>query len=255
VALARKMGLRSPLGDTPSLPIGAAEVSNLDHTVAFATFPNLGRPVPPHAILDMRTPNGEVIWRFDRDAKKPERAMPESVARDMNMMLNKAAEEGTGRRAMLDGIRIAGKTGTTNNYRDAWFVGFTGNFVGGIWFGNDDYAPTNRMTGGSLPAMTWRAIMTYAHAGIEVKPIPGVSGEQPARPAAVAANTNQAEPVVRPAGLSKKGADALVRIERLMDDASRALVADTPAPEQKAEGDAGNTTGTVAAAQPPVRGN
>jgi penicillin-binding protein 1A len=226
----------------------------LDHTVAFATFPNLGMSVQAHAVLDMRTPNGEVVWRWDRDGKKPERSMPETVARDMNMMLNKAAEEGTGRRAMLEGIRIAGKTGTTNAYRDAWFVGFTGNFVGGLWFGNDDYAPTNRMTGGSLPGMTWRSIMTYAHTGIDLKPIPGVSGDQPVRPAAVAANAAQSgDPVVRPAVLSKKGADALVRIERLLEDATRALVADTPAPQQKVDGSA---TGTVAAAgQPAVRGN
>ncbi len=104
----------------------------------------------------------------------------EQVANDMSMMLNSAAEQGTGRRAMLPGIPIAGKTGTTNAYRDAWFVGFTGNYIAGVWFGNDDYQVTNRMTGGSLPAMTWQQIMVHAHEGIELRPLPGVK-QRPGR--------------------------------------------------------------------------
>ena len=168
------MGLRTPLPDTPSLPIGADEVTVLDHTVAYATFPNLGKAVTSHAILEVRTGNGDVVWRFDRDGPKPRQALPEKVALDMVFMMNKAAEEGTGRRAMIDGVRIAGKTGTTNNYRDAWFVGYTGNLVAGVWVGNDDYSSTNRMTGGSLPAMIWHAAMAYAHQGIELKALPGI---------------------------------------------------------------------------------
>ena len=111
-------------------------------------------------------------------ARSRARCCREQVALDMNMMMNKAAEEGTGRRAMLDGVRIAGKTGTTNAYRDAWFVGYTGNFVAGVWFGNDDYSSTNRMTGGSLPAMIWHAVMAYAHQGIELKNIAGHRAER-----------------------------------------------------------------------------
>ena len=171
---AKAMGLRTPLPDTPSLPIGADEVTVLDHTVAYATFPNLGKAVTPHAILEVRTGNGDVVWRFDRDGPKPRQVLPDKVAIDMVFMMNKVAEEGTGRRALLDGVRIAGKTGTTNAYRDAWFVGYTGNLVGGVWVGNDDYSSTNRMTGGSLPAMIWHAVMTYAHQGIEIKPLPAL---------------------------------------------------------------------------------
>jgi penicillin-binding protein 1A len=230
------MGLRTPLADTPSLPIGAGEVTVLDHTVAMATFPNEGRVVPPHAVLDVRTATGEMVWRFDRDGPKPRQVMPRQVALDMNMMLNSAAESGTGRRAMLDGIRIAGKTGTTNAHRDAWFVAFTGNLIAGVWVGNDDYQPMQRMTGGSLPAMTWRAIMTYGHQGIELKNIPGVApnpapGSVPqARVAAVATTSTETAP--RPAVLTRRGAEVLLQVERLMDDAARGLaLAGTPAPE------------------------
>jgi len=220
VETAHKMGIRSALPDTPSLPIGADAVTVVEHVVAYATFPNLGKAVAPHAILEVRTGAGETIWRFDRDGKKPEQVLPPQVATDMIFMMNKVVEEGTARRAMLTGIKAAGKTGTTNAFRDAWFVGYTGNFVGGLWFGNDDYSPLNRMTGGSLPAMTWHEIMEYAHQGIELKNLPGLA-PNPAPTAPVA--QTPAGDAVRPAMLSYKGAQVLVRVERLMEEASHAL--------------------------------
>jgi penicillin-binding protein 1A len=226
IQTAKKMGLRTPLPDSSSMPIGAAEVTVLDHTTGFATFPNAGKAVTPHAILEVRTGNGELVWRFDRDGPKPQQVLRPQVAMDMNMMLNKAVEDGTGRRAILNGVKVAGKTGTTNAYRDAWFVGYTGNYVCGVWIGNDDYSPTNRMTGGSLPAMTWRQIMDYAHQGIETKNIPGVApGPTPAPPQAAVASASPKAPdtQLRPAVLTKRGADVLVRVERLMEDAARAL--------------------------------
>jgi penicillin-binding protein 1A len=239
--LARKAGLRTPLIDTPSMPIGANEVTVLDHTGGYGIFVNEGKSITPHAVLEVRSGAGDLIWRFDRDGKKPVQVIPPQVARDMNMMMNKVVEEGTGKRAILDGIKAAGKTGTTNAYRDAWFVAFTGNYIGGVWFGNDDYSALNRMTGGSLPAQTWHAIMEYAHQGVELKPIPGLGPATAvaARPAPVVAAPNKTggEVAQRPALLTRRGADILVRVERLMDDATRALAirdeqgrrADTPA--------------------------
>jgi penicillin-binding protein 1A len=224
---AKAMGLRTPLPDTPSLPIGADEVTVLDHTVAYATFPNLGKAVASHAILEVRIGTGDVIWRFDRDGPKPRQVLPEKVATDMIFMMNKVAEEGTGRRALIDGVRIAGKTGTTNNYRDGWFVGYSGNLVAGVWVGNDDYSSTNRMTGGSLPAMIWHAAMAYAHQGIEIKTLAGLPPAPPAPQRNQVAEKGAPAPPPRPTVLTRRGTDVLVQIERMMEDASRSLPAPT----------------------------
>jgi penicillin-binding protein 1A len=223
IQTARRMGIKAPLPDTPSLPIGADEVTLLEHTVAYATFPNQGKAVKPHAILEVRSGSGDTIWRFDRDeSKKPVQAIPPQVAADMAMMMNHVVEEGTAKRAMLDGVKAAGKTGTTNSYRDAWFVGYTGNFVCGVWYGNDDYSPLNRMTGGSLPAQTWHEIMAYAHQGIELKQVAGL----PRNPAAVGPildRDGKGDAPIRPAMLTHKGVEMLLRVEQLMDEAGRQM--------------------------------
>jgi penicillin-binding protein 1A len=249
VATARRFGIRSPLPDTPSLPIGADEVNVLEHTVAYATFPNKGMAVTPHAILEVRSGTGDTIWRFDRDGKKPTQAISPQVAADMALMMSKVVEEGTAKRAILDGIKAAGKTGTTNSYRDAWFVGYTGNFVCGVWFGNDDYSPLNRMTGGSLPAQTWHEIMAYAHQGVELKNITGVGPNGASVGPILEGNKNEA---LRPVMLTNKGVQALLRVERLMDEAGRAMVAlpaaaDSPAAAQPPPKRADNKVGNVAA--------
>jgi penicillin-binding protein 1A len=185
----------------------------------------------------------------------------------MAFMMSKVVEEGTARRAILDGIKAAGKTGTTNAYRDAWFVGYTGNFVAGVWFGNDDYSPLNRMTGGSLPAQTWHEIMAYAHQGIELKTVAGL-GPNPAATGPTLDKEGKDTPI-KPAMLTNKGVQALLRVERLMDAAGRAMVAASapaapgapatsaapappaastqPAPRPTAPGRADNKVGSVVA--------
>ncbi|WP_448042431.1 transglycosylase domain-containing protein [Bradyrhizobium liaoningense] len=227
VEVARRFGLKAPLPDTPSLPIGSDEVTVLEHAVAYATFPNRGKAVTPHAVLEVRTGTGDLVWRWDRDGPKPRQAIPASVAADMAGMMSHVVSEGTARRAALDGIPTAGKTGTTNAYRDAWFVGYTGNFTCAVWYGNDDYSPTNRMTGGSLPAQTWHDIMLAAHQGVEVREIPGVGMGQKLPPQHISnAQANAAPKVLEtkpgpPPVLTKRGADVLVRVERLLDDAAK----------------------------------
>jgi penicillin-binding protein 1A len=223
VETARKFGIVTPLPDTPSLPIGADEVTVLEHAVAYATFPNKGKAVTPHAILEVRTGMGDLVWRFDRDGAQPSQAIPASVAADMAGMMSHVVSEGTARRAQLDGIPAAGKTGTTNAYRDAWFVGYTGNFTCAVWYGNDDYSPTNRMTGGSLPAQTWHDIMVAAHQGVEIKEIPGVGPGKKLPQTAAAQAAHGEEPAAGPPPvLTRRGADVLIRIEKLLEQASRA---------------------------------
>jgi penicillin-binding protein 1A len=221
VQTARNFGIHAPLPDTPSLPIGADEVYVFEHAVAYATFPNLGRAVVPHAALEVRTGTGELVWRFDRDGKKPQQVISPEVALDMIKMMNSVVENGTGKRAQLDGIKVAGKTGTTNSWRDAWFVGYTGNFVGAVWMGNDDYSSTKRMTGGTLPAMTWHNIMAYAHQGIELRPLPGLPA--PEHAPTITDTSFKGSQERHPILLTRKGTDALVRVEHLLDDADRAL--------------------------------
>ncbi|MFG1391425.1 transglycosylase domain-containing protein [Xanthobacter agilis] len=219
VDLAHQMGIRTPLPISAPLPLGAAEVTLVDMTTAYSVFANGGRSVYPHAVVEMRIGNGDVVWRFDRDAPPPVQIIPTPQLNDINAMLNNVVENGTGRRARLVNTKVAGKTGTTNAYRDAWFMGFTGNYVAGVWFGNDDYASMNKMTGGALPAMTWQKVMAYAHQGIEIKPIPGVTSPLPKLEEAPAPIEVPGLALSqRPVTLSPKSAERLATLERLMKD-------------------------------------
>jgi penicillin-binding protein 1A len=151
-------------------------------------------------------------------------------------MLVQVPERGTGKRAKLDGIRTAGKTGTTSAYRDAWFVGFTGNYAAAVWFGNDGYAPTRRLTGGILPAMAWKQFMTYAHQGVELKPIPFIDPPfEKEKPGQVVAKSDMPlDPLdARASSLSAAASERLTIIENLMRKAaeSKPLAALAPSEE------------------------
>ncbi len=175
IETARRAGLTAPLRPVPSLPLGSKEVTVLDITGAYVTFANGGLRVPPHTVLQIRRPDGTLLYDRASDPEaRPVRAFPREKIAQLNRMLANVVLAGTARRAQLGFTPQAGKTGTTSSYRDAWFIGFTGHLVTGVWFGNDDYRPTRRMTGGSLPAMTWQKFMLAALQGEEPKALPGV---------------------------------------------------------------------------------
>ncbi|MGH6839221.1 MAG: transglycosylase domain-containing protein, partial [Methylocella sp.] len=215
IETARKMGLTTPLADTVSLPIGAAEVTVIDMASAYSTFANGGLRAPPYSAVEITNSRGEVIYQHDRDAPRPRQIIDRSTIETMVSMMMQVVLAGTGRRAQLDNIETAGKTGTTNGYKDAWFIGYTGNYVAAIWFGNDDDTSMDNMTGGTLPAQTWHEVMEYAHQGIELKPLPGRPAPAGA-PLPPAAGTAAAEAPRRPASLPAATASALAVIEAAM---------------------------------------
>jgi penicillin-binding protein 1A len=174
VDLAYQMGLTHELLITRSLPLGAAEVTVIDMAGSYGSFAAGGIRTTPYAIREISTRAGEVLYDRARDEPPPPRVMPAEIAAEMNDGLHTAVESGTGRAARIEGVTIAGKTGTASEYRDAWFVGYSGNFVGAVWFGNDDHSPMNNITGGSLPARTWQAAMAVAHAGVPLRPLFGI---------------------------------------------------------------------------------
>ncbi|TDR88947.1 transglycosylase domain-containing protein [Enterovirga rhinocerotis] len=176
IALAHALGIRSTLHDTPSLPLGASEVTPIGLVGAYAAFANGGHRIEPHAVVAIRDAGGSLLYEAARSAPRPARVLSSDVVGDMNAMLTRVVEAGTARRAAIPRQIVAGKTGTTSAYRDAWFVGFTGHLVAGIWMGNDDFKPTQRVTGGQLPASVWQKVMAFAHRDLPQMALPETEG-------------------------------------------------------------------------------
>jgi penicillin-binding protein 1A len=190
--LAARMGVTTPLTVTRSLPLGSSELTVLDQATGYSAFNNGGYRVYPRGLIDVRTPQGRLVYDANANPRPRERVLAESTVLGMVDIMHAVVENGTGTRAKLPGVNVAGKTGTTNAYRDAWFVGYTGNFTAAVWLGNDDYQSTNKLTGGILPAMTWAKVMRVAMAYEKPIPLPGLPPPEPTDEQLVA-ETDQAD--------------------------------------------------------------
>ncbi len=171
IATARRLGIRSPLSRRPSLALGSSEVTPLEMTGAYVPFMNGGFQATPHIITRIETGRGEVL--FERETTPPRRIIDPAFVYDMNDMLGAVVQSGTGRKARLDTHQVAGKTGTSTDYRDAWFIGYSGHFTAGIWIGNDNNAPTREVSGSGLPVRLWKQIMEMAHKNRPPRSLPG----------------------------------------------------------------------------------
>jgi penicillin-binding protein 1A len=168
IGAARRTGIVSPLTPTPSLALGTSEVTPLELTGAYAAFANGGYRVYPYFVTEVDQ-GSRVLYR--RISPAPQRIIGSAIDRDLLAMMWNVIATGTGGGASLSPREAAGKTGTTQNSQDAWFVGFTTDYVTGVWVGNDDNTATRGVTGGTLPAMIWKASMRAAEKGLPLKPL------------------------------------------------------------------------------------
>jgi penicillin-binding protein 1A len=244
----QKMGI-THLKKTCSLALGDTGMTPLQHTGGYAVFASGGLEVRPYGIEEIRTLGGDLVYNHDRDEPARKQIFDRKVIEQLNTMLQAVVTEGTGRRAQLEYTYSAGKTGTSTAYRDAWFIGFTGQYVTGVWLGNDDFTPMSRVTGGSFPAETWQKYMIGAHDTDNIPQIPGLElhpvqvAEQGRLRAAMAQNATADTPVLQPVenvkDMSTGTRQILEKMSTLLKDAKpvtdepagpRAEAPTTPAP-------------------------
>ena len=169
---ARRLGITSRIGLEPAMALGAVEVSPLEMAQAYDAFANGGKRVTAFGISRIRSPEGRVIYQRASREAGPVQAISNPYLYYQNQMLRGVMTGGTGRAASIAGRDVAGKTGTTSDYKDAWFVGYTGGFVTAVWVGKDDNTPMRGVTGGSSPAAIWRGFMEAALPRLNAPAIP-----------------------------------------------------------------------------------
>lgn len=171
VRTAHRLGIASKLEANASISLGTSEVSVTELVGAYAPFANGGFAASPHVVNKVRTPGGKVLYA--RRADPPTKIIDPTYVGMMNSMMHETLVTGTARKADIPGWAAAGKTGTSQDFRDAWFIGYTANLVTGVWLGNDDNSPTKKATGGGLPVEVWTRFMKAAHQNVAPIPLPG----------------------------------------------------------------------------------
>ncbi|MEL7133353.1 MAG: PBP1A family penicillin-binding protein [Pseudomonadota bacterium] len=169
--IATDFGIDNEMADGPALALGASESTLLDMTGAYAGILNGGSSVTPYGLIDLRL-QGDDAPLMGTGGGIGERVIRDKAAAQLIWMMEKVVSQGTGARAQFGGREIAGKTGTTQAARDAWFIGFTADYVAGVWMGYDDNTPLTGVTGGGLPAEIWRETMLRVHDGVPARPLP-----------------------------------------------------------------------------------
>ena len=175
IRTAHRLGIASKLEPNASIALGTSEVSMLELIGAYAPFANGGFAVQPHVIESISGGAGKVL--YTRNEQQLGRIIESRYVAMMNTMMQQTLTIGTAHKAALFGWPAAGKTGTSQEFRDAWFIGYTAYLVTAVWLGNDDGSPTKKVTGGSMPVDIWSRYMRDAHLGVPVTSLPGSSGD------------------------------------------------------------------------------
>lgn len=170
VRTAHRLGISSKLEPNASIALGTSEVSVVELVGAYAPFANGGFAVAPHVVRRIKTLDGKLLYM--RQADERNQVIDPRYVGMMNTMMRETLISGTAKKAEIPGWPAAGKTGTSQDYRDAWFIGYTASLVTGVWLGNDDNSPTKKATGGGLPVEVWSRFMRTAHEGVPVASLP-----------------------------------------------------------------------------------
>ncbi|HZC57498.1 MAG TPA: transglycosylase domain-containing protein [Xanthobacteraceae bacterium] len=200
VRTAYRLGITSMLEPNASIALGTSEVAPIEMVSAYSTFANGGLAVTPHVVTRIRGPDGKTL--YDHAEQPLGRIVDPRYVGMMNTMMQQVLLSGTARGANLPGWQAAGKTGTSQDFRDAWFIGYTAHLVTGVWLGNDDNSPTKKAVGGGLPVEVWSRFMRFAHQGVAPTPLPGLenggwfgsnlqAGVQPPAPVGASIATNR----------------------------------------------------------------